>query len=124
MVLFENMTRPAKPLSVCLKQASEEGYSETFKVSGSLLLTDDGQYKYDAEEVNIDQHCRFDGHAPGDDSIVYLLETGDGRRGVLIDVFGPYADTRIAKFIRKVEACKAEQKLREGRSWKDFLKGY
>jgi hypothetical protein len=124
MVLFDKMMRDARPLSKCLQRAREEGYTENFKLSDGSLYTEDGKYSYEAADFTIDSRCRFDGNTPGDDSTVYLMETRDGRRGVLVDVHGPYAQTPMAAFIRIVEHFMEHEKLRERRTWKEFLKGY
>lgn len=124
MVIFDDMAREVRPLSTCLQRASEDGYNENFKFSGDNLWTEDDKHSYDAEEINIDNYSYFDGHAPGDNSVVYLVETSDGRRGVLIDVYGPYAQTRLASFIRKINEYRDQEKVREKRSWKEFLRGY
>lgn len=124
MVIFDNVTRELRPLSTCLQHASEDGYNENFKFSDDKLWTEDDKHSYDAEEITIDNYCYFDGNAPGDNSVVYLIETTDGRRGVLIDVYGPYAQTRMASFIRKINDNQYKEKIREQRSWKEFLKGY
>lgn len=124
MVLFDSMKKEIRPLSTCLQRAAEEGYHEKFKISDELLFTEDGKYSYEASEINIDSTCRFESADPMDESTVYMMETSDGRLGVVVDDRGPFAQTTLAAFIRKVNDSMESEKLREGRSWKEFLKGY
>jgi hypothetical protein len=36
-------------------------------------------------------------------SILYVIETSDGRKGTLIDAYGLYADDNIGEFMKEVE---------------------
>jgi len=47
---------------------------------------------------------RFEGSSdPADNSILFAIETSDGKHGTLVDAFGPYADTKVTSFIQQVE---------------------
>jgi hypothetical protein len=98
---------PEKQLTMLefVNLAKENGYTEDFIVRGKLLYPMYKNRSYLAEDVNIVNFLRFEGATdPGDSSIVYLVETEDGRKGTLTDAFGVYADENIGKFVKEVEA--------------------
>ncbi len=91
-------------LSECLKIALDRGYSENFRVIANGLTSEDEKSVYAPEDIRITNFYRFEGNSNTDDnSILYLIETGDRKKGVLIDAYGVYADTLISNFVRQVE---------------------
>lgn len=87
-----------------MNESLAKGYIENFKVITKGLSTEDGKSVYIPREVAITDFFRFEGYSdPQDNSILYLIETYDGRKGMLIDAYGPEADGRITSFIREVD---------------------
>lgn len=90
-------------LSSSVNQAAEKGYTTEFAVQANGMLWDSKDRYYDPEEVLVDNFYRFEGESdPGDSSILYLISTNDGKKGVLIDAYGAYDDANVSDFIRKV----------------------
>ncbi len=84
--------------------AFARGYIENFKVVASGLSTSDGKMIYNPQDITISDFYRFEGLSdPQDNSILYIIETNDGKKGTLIDAYGPDADAKISSFIRQVE---------------------
>jgi len=53
--------------------------------------------------VHIVNFYRFEGASSADDmAILYIIETGHGIKGTLVDAYGTYADNRISEFINAV----------------------
>lgn len=97
-------TPKMKTLSESVNEAIEKGYVENFKAVTKGLATEDEQVIYAPEDIAIPNFYRFEGYSdPQDNSILYLIETSDGRKGMLIDVYGAQADEKISNFIRNVE---------------------
>ncbi len=91
-------------LSELTNDAFSKGYTESFKVVTSGLSTADGSIVYNPQDIRISNFYRFEGFSdPQDNSILYLIETNDGKKGTLIDAYGPDADAKISSFIRQVE---------------------
>lgn len=91
-------------LSELTNDAFSKGYTENFKVVTSGLSTADGSIVYNPQDINISNFYRFEGFSdPQDNSILYLIETNDGKKGTLVDAYGPDADAKISSFIRQVE---------------------
>lgn len=89
-------------LSSCMNRAAAKGYTVNFKVEKDLLW-DSGYRYYKPGEVTIKDFYRFEGESdPADNSILYLITTTDGQKGMLTDAYGAYGDARIAEFVKKV----------------------
>ena len=92
-----------KTLSECIAVAMGRGYSENFKVIKRGLATADEKFVYTPHDIKISNFYRFEGNSnPDDNSILYLIETDDRKKGTLVDAYGVYADTVITNFIRQV----------------------
>ena len=85
----------------------EKGYSNSF------VLTKEGLYSYDSKEtfspdmITISEFHRFEGITNLDDmSILYVLETNNGTKGIIIDAFGTYADSALGDFLKKIKVKK------------------
>ena len=90
-------------LSECIKIAIGRGFSENFKVNAVGLTTEDEKSVYAPQDIRISNFYRFEGNSNTDDnSILYMIETDDRKKGTLVDAYGAYADTKISNFIRQV----------------------
>jgi hypothetical protein len=93
-----------KDLASCVNRMKEEGYKEDFQVNEEGLSTFDSSKTFKPEEVRIVSFYRFEGVSdPGDNTILYVIETKDGTKGTLVDGYGAYADENVGKFIVAVE---------------------
>lgn len=93
-----------KTMVECHKQVMEDGYKEDFSMDDGQLKCLSTDKKYTAAEINIVNFFRFEGqNDPDDNSIMYVIETSDGKKGTLIDAYGAYADAEISNFITDVE---------------------
>lgn len=101
----ENDATPKmKTLSEGVNESFENGYTENFKVITKGLCTADEKSIYIPQDIAITNFFRFEGYSdPQDNSILYLIETNDGRKGTLVDSYGAQADAKISNFIRDVE---------------------
>lgn len=93
-----------KSLSSCVNTMKEEGYKEDFQVTTKGLSTFDKSKNYKPDQVRIVNFYRFEGESdPGDNCILYVIETDDGEKGTLVDGYGVYSDMNVSKFIVEVE---------------------
>lgn len=91
-------------LASCTNKMKEEGFSEDFQVLNNKLTTFNESKSYGPEEVKIVNFYRFEGVSdPGDNTILYVMETADGTKGTLVDGYGAYASQDASKFIVAVE---------------------
>ena len=98
-----NMTDMEK----CLNKLEAEGYSDQFRVEKGRLRDLTTNKKYKANEVRAVNFYRFEGMSnPDDTSILYAIETCDGRKGTLVDAYGFYSDEDTGAFMNKIEISK------------------
>jgi hypothetical protein len=94
-----------KSLALCLNRMVLDGYDDDFKINEEGLQSLKTEKIYKPEEVNIVNFFRFEGQSdPGDNSIMYVIETTDGLKGTLVDAYAPYADTKIGEFMDQVNS--------------------
>jgi hypothetical protein len=93
-----------KGMASCVNKMKEEGYQEDFQVSKQGLSTFNESKNFTPEQVKIVNFYRFEGESdPGDNTILYVIETEDGTKGTLVDGYGAYASPEVSKFIVEVE---------------------
>lgn len=92
-----------KSLASCVNQMKEEGYKEDFQVTKKGLTTYSETTFYKPEQIKIENFYRFEGESdPGDNTVLYVIETDDGTKGTLVDGYGAYASPDVSKFIVEV----------------------
>ena len=92
-------------LSMVMGKAVKNGYTESFKVTGKgLAPQSDLENNYSPDQVQVVNFYRFEGESdPGDNSIMYQIETADGLKGLLVDAYGMYADEKVNTFMQQVD---------------------
>lgn len=106
----QDKDRPKDPvpymntLSQVTNKMMKEGYIDSFKVTSKGLLSQRTDQTFGAEDVRVINFYRFEGQSdPGDNTILYVIETADGSKGTLIDAYGPYSDAAVTSFMQAVE---------------------
>ena len=104
MLVNENNSMPyMKSLSTCLNRIIADGYTEDFKIGEAGLEGLQHNRVYTPQEISVVNFYRFEGESdPDDNAILYVIETGDGIKGTLIDSYGLYNDNRLSTFIAAV----------------------
>lgn len=88
----------------CLEKSAERGFTDQFRVTSNGLKSVESDKIYQPEEVRIPNFFRFEGISDPDDmSILYEIETNDGRKGTLVDAYGLYSDPKVGRFMLDVE---------------------
>ena len=92
----------------CLNRLESEGYIDQYRVEENRMVSlGEDSRKYKQEEVKAVNFFRFEGISnPDDMSILYAIETADGRKGTLVDAYGVYADDETGEFFQQVEIHK------------------
>jgi hypothetical protein len=103
-----------KSLSTCVNQMKGDGFKEDFQVTKEGLTNYNEDKHYNPEQVKIVNFYRFEGSSdPGDNSILYVIETDDGTKGTLVDAYGVYSDSDVSKFIVQVEEIQKQVKAKK-----------
>lgn len=113
METITNTPETMSTLSERVNKAVRDGYTESFKVEGKGLTGPSvaDQKFYSPDRVKIQNFYRFEGYSdPNDNAILYLIETADGRKGMLVDSYGAYSDNRLSEFIKAVQEIQKKDK--------------
>lgn len=95
----------------CVNKLESQGFKDQFKVEKGKLLDLMNNKKYKPKDVKAVNFFRFEGITDPDDmSILYAIETSDGRKGTLINAYGLYSDDDTDTFMREVEINKKTTK--------------
>ena len=88
----------------CVNSLVRNGFTEDFKARQSGLESLSSHTVYKPNEIRILNFYRFEGESdPADNSILYAIETSDGKRGTLVDAYGHYADSKVTRFMHEVD---------------------
>jgi hypothetical protein len=90
-----------------VKKLEGQGYTDHYRVEKGKLHDLSNNKKYKAKDVKAVNFYRFEGISDPDDmSILYVIETTDGRKGTLIDAYGFYSDDETGSFLQQVDINK------------------
>ncbi|MDO9374154.1 MAG: hypothetical protein V4725_11480 [Bacteroidota bacterium] len=93
-----------KSLVECHNKMLADGYVENFKVEDNMLKCIDCDKTYSPSDITIKNFFRFEGSSdPEDNSIMYVIETIDGKKGTIVDAYGAYSDADTSQFMVEVE---------------------
>ena len=95
-----------KSLTQVLEDLREQGYSTDFRFEKNRLLTFDRASKsYHVSDIAIVDVYRFEGNTdPADDSVLYVIMTGDGRKGTISNGYRAFANPDLDEFMNKASA--------------------
>jgi hypothetical protein len=92
-----------------IEELKKRGFTGNFEFLDQTFRDVDSGRTFNADQLTIVEHDRFEGASDPDDmSVVYAMESDDGLKGVIADAFGLYANPDLGGFLEKV-------KIREGK---------
>lgn len=90
-------------LSEALADLAARGFTGNFDLKPDCIECRDPERSFKAEDFEIIEYYRFEGNTdPGDEEVVYAIESKDGTRGVLVDAFGTYAGELSPELLTKL----------------------
>lgn len=90
-------------LSEAIQDLQARGYNENLNYSDRGLENKKNDSIYNADELEVTEFYRFEGATnPGDNSILYAIETSDGLKGLLVDAYGAYSGNIPREIIEKL----------------------
>ena len=94
-------------LSMTMNDLRKLGYTADYNINDNGELEGPGRKKIDPKNIKIIGHYRFEGMTnPADMSVLYVVETDSGHRGLLVEAFGTYADTMDANLIKQLKEAR------------------
>ena len=87
-----------------LVQLRKKGYTCSFNIKPNGLYCPEKDETFTPEEVDIVEFHRFEGNTDFSDmSVLYVLQTTNNCKGVLIDAYGTYSNAAVGQFLRKID---------------------
>ena len=88
-------------VSQAVNGLKERGYTLDFNLKSNRLECE-GQ-KFNAKDFEITEFHRFEGNSdPGDEAVVYAIESKNGMKGVLVNAFGVYSESLSDDMMKKL----------------------
>ncbi len=79
-------------LSVAIQKLQEEGYSEDYNLHSAGVENKNRKTIHPASDLNVIKYYRFEGMSnPADNTVLYVIETSNGHKGLLVDAYGAYS---------------------------------
>lgn len=90
-------------LTEALDDLRKQGFTRDYNLKADCLKCQQDALELRPEDFEIVNFYRFEGMTdPGDEAILYAIEEKDGRRGTLVNAYGPYADEPSAEMVQKL----------------------
>ncbi len=87
-----------------INDSRKRGYSIDFNLMKNQIECLSTKRSWKPEELTIVKFYRFEGASnPSDNSILYLIETPDGSKGLLVDSYGAEHGGISTEIIRKIK---------------------
>lgn len=97
------MKKSYSSLSVAIADLQNKGFTDDFNLVAEGIESKSLKKKWKAGELEVVKFYRFEGMSdPGDNTILYLIETNGGRKGLLVDVYGADQGEISPEMIKKL----------------------
>jgi hypothetical protein len=94
-------------LSQAIEKARKKGYTNDFLMNSEGFMCSNIKEKFKPEDLQITKVYRFEGMSDPDDmSVLYLMESKSGTKGIFVDAYGTYSDSdgkELAAFLQNVK---------------------
>ncbi|MES2140721.1 MAG: phosphoribosylpyrophosphate synthetase [Bacteroidota bacterium] len=103
------MKRQYDSLLDAVNDLKKRGFTYDFTEQKDKLYCSEKQCDFNPNEFKIVEFYRFEGISdPEDNSIVYAISSDKNKiKGVLINAYGVYSDTKVSELISKMEIADA-----------------
>lgn len=102
---MESLEPRYESLSEAVEHLLQRGYTHEFRYEcGTVYCKTSNPIEWiEPDELLITEVYRFEGITdPTDSSVVYALESRNGKKGMLIDAYGAYADEYKSEFLNRI----------------------
>jgi hypothetical protein len=87
-----------------LTDLNKKGYNQNFSLTPNGIFSPVSSQTFSTKDVKIVSYHRFEGNSDMEDmAILYVLETSNGDKGVIIDAYGTYGNNEIGEFLKQIE---------------------
>ena len=90
-------------LSEAINELKKEGYTADFNLCEAGVENKPKKRIHEASALNVVKYYRFEGMTnPDDSTVLYVIETSTGEKGLLVDAYGAYAGNIPQEMIEKL----------------------
>jgi hypothetical protein len=91
-------------ISQATNDLNRRGFDVNFNLKGDCITSQSLALILRPDEFEIVEFYRFEGMSdPADNAIVYAIQSKDGKKGVLVNAYGVYADEMTAEMAAKLK---------------------
>lgn len=91
-------------LSLAIADLNKKGYDTDFNLVDEGIESKHLKKNWTAEQIEVEDVFRFEGMTdPGDNSVLYVINTHDGEKGLLVDAYGAYSGQISKEMIDKLK---------------------
>jgi len=90
-------------LAEAIQGLKKRGFTANFEFLDQVFRDVNSGRTFNAEDLTIVEHYRFEGSSDPDDmSVIYAIESDEGTQGIIADAFGVYANPELGGFLNNV----------------------
>lgn len=90
-------------LSKAIDDLKTKGYDTDFNLVDDGIESKHLKKTWTAEQIEVEDAFRFEGMSnPDDNSVLYIINTHDGEKGLLVDAYGAYSGQISREMIEKL----------------------
>ena len=90
-------------LSVAIEDLQKKGYDTDFNLVDEGIESKHLKKTWSASQIEVENAFRFEGMTnPGDNSVLYVINTNDDIKGLLVDAYGAYSGQISKEMIDKL----------------------
>ena len=91
-------------LSKAIEDLKDKGYDTDFNLVDEGIESKHLKKSWNAEQIEVEDAMRFEGMTdPGDNSVLYVINTHSGEKGLLVDAYGAYSGQISQEMIQKLK---------------------
>ncbi len=97
------MKRSYPSLSEAISDLQEQGYTEDYNLCNAGVENKKKKTVHGPEDLEVVRFYRFEGMTnPADNTVLYVIETSVGEKGLLVDAYGAYSGQVPRALIEKL----------------------
>ena len=90
-------------MAEAIQGLKKRGFTANFEFLDQAFRDVDSGRTFNAEDLTIVEHSRFEGSRDPDDmSVISARESDDGTQGIIADAFGVFANPQLGGFLNNV----------------------
>ncbi|MGB3776363.1 MAG: phosphoribosylpyrophosphate synthetase [Leeuwenhoekiella sp.] len=91
-------------LSEAIEALQEKGYKTDFNLVDEGIESKELKKNWSAGQIEVEEAFRFEGMSnPDDNSVLYVINTHDDIKGLLVDAYGAYSGQISKEMIEKLK---------------------